>query len=164
MLQYRHPFEFGGLYFTTVLLTTPAAMSFFGHRYLAYFEDEEVKATLKYEYTSKQIYGGQCFLAIVQVLEFATLMYIIPSTHRRIFFSTQTGSQFVCTNLRATTDDEAKLEALSHHTSLWAPIKEEIETWVEKSCHYGLAKTQNGSTIAEKQWFPMTLSKTQHYY
>ncbi|GMH84137.1 hypothetical protein TrST_g12286 [Triparma strigata] len=77
-IQLRHPFEYGGIYFTLVLLTTPLVSLYFGSRYLSFVEDEEVKATLDYVFSSDQIYGGLGCLAAVQLFSFALLMSIIP--------------------------------------------------------------------------------------
>ncbi|GMH84158.1 hypothetical protein TrST_g12293 [Triparma strigata] len=145
MIQMRHPFEYGGLYFSTVLLTTPLVSLYFGSRYLAYTEDEEVKATLKYVFSSNQIYGGLGCLAAVQLFSFSLFLVIIPPKFRTTFLSAQTGSQYACANFFRTTTDHGRVDIFTLHPSLSLPIKQEVKAWLNESL---------AAWIAEKpSWF-----------
>lgn len=132
LMQMRHPYELGGLYYTTIMLMAPFVCLNFGFRYLAHVEDEEVKASLKYVFTSEQIYLGLGLLAIVQMCSFAIFMYILPSTHRKTSWSTQTGSKRICSNFLEQTDDSANLGVLNVRKSYYSPIEEEIKTWLNE--------------------------------
>ena len=131
-MQFRHPFEYGGVYFTFILLTTPLLSLYFGSRYLTFIEDDEVKATLDYVFSSDKIYGGLGCLAAVQLLSFALLMSIVPSKIRKTFFSTQTEKQFTCTNFKTAPNDFAKMDTFDVHPTLYAPIKEELKAWLNE--------------------------------
>ncbi|GMH84142.1 hypothetical protein TrST_g12287 [Triparma strigata] len=145
LMMLRHPFEYGGIYFTLVLLTTPLVSLYFGSRYLTFVEDEEVKTTLDYVFSSDQIYGGLGCLAAVQFLSFSLLMSIVPSKIRKTFFSTQTGQQFTCTNFEMAQNDLAKLDTFSIHPSYYVPIKEGIKAWLNERLPVWIAE--------EPDWF-----------
>ena len=128
-----------------VLLTTPLVSLYFGSRYLTFVEDDEVKKTLDFIFTSDQIYDGLGCLAAVQFLSLSLLMSIIPSKTRQTFFSTQTGQQYTCTNFETAQNDLAKLDAFSIHPSLYAPIKEEIKAWLNEQLPVWI--------VEEPDWF-----------
>lgn len=104
VMHVRHPYELGGIYFTTILLTTPIICLYFGSRYLTYVEDEEVKKSLSYVFSREQVYGGLGALACLQFFSFTTLlMCVIPATYRRTLWSTETGEQLRGAKRRVTT-------------------------------------------------------------
>ena len=132
LLLWRHPVEYGGVYFTFVLLTTPLVSLYFGSRYLSFVEDEEVKATLDHVFSSDQIYGGLGCLAAVQLFSFAILMSIIPPKIRKTFLSAKTASQFTCENFESATNSSAKMDVFLVHPSYSSPIEEELKAWLNE--------------------------------
>ena len=144
-MQFRHPFEYGGVYFTFILLTTPLLSLYFGSRYLSFVKDEEVKTTLDYVFSSDDIHVGLGCLAAVQLLSFALLMSIIPPKIRKTFFSTQTGKHYTRTNFETAPNDLAKMEVFTHHPSLYTPIKDEVKEWLNERLPVWIAE--------EDDWF-----------
>lgn len=112
---------------------------------MAYLEDEEVALALNYVFTSEQIYGGLGLLTIVELSSFAIFMYIIPLTHKVTFWSTQTASQYTCSNFLELTDDNAKIELFTNHASFRSPIEYEVKTWLNERLPVWISE--------EPEWF-----------
>lgn len=118
-LLLRHPYEFGGAYYSFTLITTPLLCFYFGSRYLAYVDDEEVSASLDF---------------VLQTICYISFLAIIEPKYRKTFLGTTTASQMTMAKFQETRDDHVKLEfTFDVHPSLWAPIKDEVKNWVNEA-------------------------------
>ncbi|GMI07272.1 hypothetical protein TrLO_g6094 [Triparma laevis f. longispina] len=133
-LLLRHPYEFGGAYYSFTLITTPLLCFYFGSRYLAYVDDEEVSSSLDFVFMSEQVNGAIGSLVALQTICYISFLAIIEPKYRKTFLGTTTASQMTMAKFQETRDDHVKLEfTFDVHPSLWAPIKDEVKNWVNEA-------------------------------
>ncbi|GMH78055.1 hypothetical protein TL16_g07650 [Triparma laevis f. inornata] len=78
----RSFWELGGAYYAFTILIQPLVCCYFGYRYLAYVQDEEVKAKLGTVFFSEQVYGVIAALTVLQMLTFSTFILSIEPQFR----------------------------------------------------------------------------------
>ena len=130
LLQARHPYEYGGGYFSLTILTSPIICLYFGSRYLAYVDNEEVRASMETVFSSEQVYGAIGGMAVLQIITLTSILLLIPQRLRFTFTTWQTGSKFITDRFLVTEADKEKISIFSDHRNLWLPILEEVRKWL----------------------------------
>ncbi|GMH55451.1 hypothetical protein TL16_g01910 [Triparma laevis f. inornata] len=138
-IQFRHPYDVGGLYFTLNLflpligLTAILAAgllkeTFTGEKEEGEGEGEEEggsnEVTIKF-ITSLTVVLGTSLIILVGLF-FA----LIDGEYRHTFFSVETGGQMTRRNFWDGSD-VMKSQVFGVHETLWAPIREKVEAWVK---------------------------------
>lgn len=127
---YRHPYEMGGFYYSFTLISTPFVCFYFGSRYLAHVEDEEVQASLPSIFSSEQVYGSIGALSVLQLISFISLLKIMPKKYRSTFYSLKTGSRYCCELFQKTREDSCKIHIFGNCKSYWEPVQSEVRVWL----------------------------------
>jgi hypothetical protein len=122
IVQFRHPNEIGGAYWTggfgLTMISLPLAISFY--EYNGGREDIVLKA-----WTLAQI-----LLPLSSVLLLVFLLSI-DARYRSTFFSLDTCKEFVIEKFRQAENDKVKYEIFGTSTRVWMSIEEEVRDWVE---------------------------------
>jgi len=129
----RHPSHLGGMYYSLIILTTPLICLYFGHRYIAYVEDNEnIKATLPYIFSSSQVYWSIGVLVSLQISSFILLLLLIPRRLITTFLSFKTGKQHYTERFINAPDDATKMQIFAIHRSYWKSVAPEVEAFLNE--------------------------------
>ena len=128
LLQGRHSFEEGGLYFCISILISHA--SCFVAAYL-YIKDRASSASLQQEkFGAVELWAVLSGVEGLFLLSFTFFLLKINRKYVKTFFSTMTGKQFCVVNFHNATNDVSKIEVFDQHPSYYASIRDEVKTWV----------------------------------
>ena len=134
IIQFRHPFDLGGLYWTMNMVMNQLFCFVSIYIYETFGEDTNEDMVL----LLWKIVGG---LFVFSMLNFVLFLRLIKREYWATFFTTITGFQYVVNNYKEAKTDELKFEVFGHNRNLYDSIQEDImkwlnenwETWVESS-------------------------------
>lgn len=121
-VQYRHPYETGGLYFMFNLFSPLLSLTIFVCFFLegtGAFSDSTMR------YLSKVTLTSGAFLVLFSLLFFST----VGKKYRSTFFSVETGGQLTRRNFLEG-NDVMKADVFTNNHVHWAPIESKVERWV----------------------------------
>jgi len=121
VIQFRHPYDMGGL-FWTVNMAMALLASFLSVWF--YFENGGFAVTAKATWTLVGSMSG------AWVITFALFLLLMKKGYRRTFFSTTTGKENSMNYFLAEGDDEVKSAVLGCNKQHWRQIRGEVKTWV----------------------------------
>lgn len=140
-VQFRHPNEVGGYYFTinvlvNVLIGIASAM------WRAKFD-----ASVSHD-TAVLIMSALC---IGLVLSYTCFVLSINNEYRHTFYDTQTSCAFIEKNFRSSTADEFKFRVLSSNENKWREnYGQEVKAWVNSNLSIWLKDKPEWFTDSEK--------------
>mmetsp|Transcript_2382 Transcript_2382/g.4309 ORF Transcript_2382/g.4309 Transcript_2382/m.4309 type:complete len:531 (+) Transcript_2382:153-1745(+) len=141
-LVMRHPYEYGGAYYSFTVLSTPLVCVYFGSRYLAFIEDDEVRASLSFVFTSEQVYGGLGALTVVQFASFACLLAVIERKYWATFLGTATATEHAVFMFQNSQHDLRKIQnTFEVHPSLWHQIEQDVRFWLNERLPIWIAES-----------------------
>ena len=141
----RHPYEFGGAYFSFTMISTPVVCFYFGSRYLSYVEGEEAKEKLKNIFSSELVYGAIGGLIFLQMVSSFMFLRLIEPKYRSSFLSLKTGSQHVVETFRTATNERVKIGVMNNHRSMWKEIEEDVRVYLNQNLKKWIEE--------EQEWF-----------
>jgi len=124
IVQFRHSFELGGLYWSANVVVNQAFCFLSVYLYGQYSEEnvsEEVMVTLW------KVVGG---LFVVSMLFFGGFLKLIYKDYIKTFSSTNSGPQFLCNKFHISVTDSAKFDIFGSHPSYYKRIDEELMKWL----------------------------------
>jgi hypothetical protein len=149
-VQFRHPLDFGGLYYcfnvflgqalppfsaypcgravpcVFALIRSAAQVAAFASvaLYAAFYVGEaKLEAAMLYAFVS--------MLTAVSIISFGVLLLTMERKYVRMFFSTQTGAEYVMGGfLDNDGNDELRAEVFWYNQELWRPIRPQVQAWL----------------------------------
>ena len=115
-LQFRHPQEVGGLFWSLSLLSTCVI----GLSAALFHSDKTVTALV----------GGSCLGLLGS---FGLFLRTIEGEYVATFYDTRTASQYTADDFRNSREDEHKFNVLTKNVKLWSGIRAEVEAWLAES-------------------------------
>jgi len=116
VIQFRHPGELGGLYWSANMFTAVAAS----------FVCVWVGGGGRAEWALVGAMSG------AWVLTFGLFLLVMQKEYRGTFFSAMTGKEFIMNIFLMHKDDKAKGVILSRNKRLWKGIRGEVKEWVRE--------------------------------
>ena len=126
IIQFRHPFELGGAYWSFNVFSNQCFCFLSVHLFGTYSNNasEEVLEVLW------QVVGG---LFIFSMLNFGLFLKSINQEYLWSFFNTLTGKQFAVLTYHEAESDEMRFEIFGHHPSFYDSINEELMIWMNEN-------------------------------
>ncbi|GMH88858.1 hypothetical protein TL16_g11282 [Triparma laevis f. inornata] len=124
IVQFRHPNEVGGMYWTLQLVVN------LGGLFIALYLCEDAGAVSKER--QEKLWALSLFLMAGFMLTFGIFLASINKDFIHTFFSLESGSQMTQRKFFEATGDKAKQHAVfGTNYVVWRPIRKEVKIWVE---------------------------------
>jgi hypothetical protein len=123
IIQFRHPIELGGIYYSFNLCVS-VVFSFMAID--VFYKHTKVNDRLISENTAWLVMGLVC---ATWVVSFLFILLLMKNKYRSTFFSLKTGKQS-CMDFFSSKDEYVKKEIFSDSTRLWKSIAPEVKVWV----------------------------------
>jgi len=123
VLQFRHPAEIGGLYWTVNMFL--ALLGSFVS-VIVYYESGGGEVEERVAWTLVGSLSG-AWVAI-----FGVLLLLMKNDYRQTFFSTKTGKQTTQDYFKSS-DDSVKKEVITENKLSWREIREDVKDWVQEN-------------------------------
>ncbi|GMH79382.1 hypothetical protein TrLO_g3587 [Triparma laevis f. longispina] len=159
VVQFRHPFDLGGMYFTINMFLPLIGMSL-----LLCLDLLNVSDVAMLEDGIRVIVTDLTLALGTSVIVLVSLFFLLMNPdHRRTFYSVETGGQMT-RRLFLEGDDAMKSEALTVHVSHWGPIEKKIRRWVGSGWEKWVSEKPDWFTDQWKAMVPadMIPSKRKH--
>ena len=135
VIQFRHPQELGGLYWTANIFL--ALLACFASVFVCFADtgkEVELNTTgqksTAFEIEERAAWTLVGCLSSAWVAVFGVFLLLMKKEYRRTFFSSRTGKQLVMDKFSA--DDEAvKAAVLIKNNKMWRAIREDVKEWVQ---------------------------------
>jgi len=121
LIQFRHPYELGGLYWTGNMVM--ALLASFASVWI-YTTSGDKEVTEGEAWTMVGCMGGGW------VITFGLFLLLMKKGYRRTFFSAKTGKQQAISNYVDAQDEAVRAAVFSRNEKMWRPIRDEVKGWV----------------------------------
>eukprot|EP00519_Triparma_laevis_P002881 CAMPEP_0182518868 /NCGR_PEP_ID=MMETSP1321-20130603/44797_1 /TAXON_ID=91990 /ORGANISM="Bolidomonas sp., Strain RCC1657" /LENGTH=276 /DNA_ID=CAMNT_0024726809 /DNA_START=100 /DNA_END=930 /DNA_ORIENTATION=+ len=123
IIQFRHPYDVGGLYFSLNMFLPLLGLTFLlGMDLVA---ENLSESTSKLLTSLVMILGGSLLILV------GVFLSLMNKEYHHTFFSVETGGQLL-RRLFLDGDDLSKAQVFKKHKSLWAPIRDKVAVWVKE--------------------------------
>ena len=146
LIQTRHPFECGGMYWSVNLVANQLFCFFSVYLYKKYNNAslealENLKNTTssgedyydREEIISEALWPLVIGLFLFSMISFACFLLRINRKYLGTFFDTRSGKTFVCDSWRNSKRDEEKFHVFSKHKSYYRSINDELKSWLTEN-------------------------------
>ena len=153
IIHFRHPFELGGIYWSTNLVVNQMFCFVSVYLYRKYSAEININSTNSSQSAAPSfapvgatgtLDGNQSQttqsalplwelvigLFILPMLSFGLFLSRIKKEYLVTFYDNRTGSQFLCDNWRNGTSDKERFYVFSKHPSLYKSINKELKDWL----------------------------------
>jgi hypothetical protein len=124
VVQFRHPYELGGLYWT---LNIFMALGFSFVAVYVYAQRDLTEAL-----SAANAWNGTIFLTASWLASFVAFLSLCNKGYRRTFFSTYLGKQMTIESFTLGDDDAAKSIIFSCNRNQWRSIEDDVKAWVQE--------------------------------
>ena len=123
VIQFRHPSELGGMYWTVNVML---AMVMSAASVRIYYDNGETGLDKEFAY---EVVGSLC---TAYVVTFGLFLALIKPGYRRTFFTAETGRSIQWRKF-ASNDEAVKSRILEVKQALWVEHQEDVKTWVHEN-------------------------------
>jgi len=142
MLHFRHPFDFGGIYWLGNAIGNQLFSFFSVYLYTRYAVNNSTAISLCNSTDTNTTNTGcdrdelplwpmVIGLLVLSMLSFFIFSRLIKKEYLWTFFDIQTGKHFVVANFSEADNDEMRFDVFTHHRSFYEKIEVELKTWLK---------------------------------
>lgn len=141
----RHPYEMGGMVWVINLFAGQVVSIFSVHLHFSY---DNGSSNLNEIFVWKVVF----LFLLASLLSFTGFLACMDSKYIHTFFSTETGTQFLCNIFRNAKTDEERCSIFKKHRSYYSKIEDEVKKWLNEN--WEMLEAENA------KWFVISLIPT----